>query len=98
MQPHMSGMLYTYIQDMHSFSTYFNMDIMKEVTFHSLCCIKSTRKVSREIKYFIDDSLEELSECGYFDTSDSQCEVMMTNRCIGTFKSMYQWVYGRKFK
>jgi hypothetical protein len=78
--------------------TYSNMDILREVTFHSLCCVKSTRKVSRELKFFIDDSLDELSENGYFDTSDSQCEEMMTSRCMGTFKSMYQWVYGRKFK
>lgn len=82
---------------MHT-GTYSNMDILREVTFHSLCCVKSTRKVNRELKYFIDDSLEELSESGYFDTSDSQCEEMMTSRCMGTFKSMYQWVYGRKFK
>ena len=51
-----------------------------------------------ELKYFINDALEELSKDGFFDLSDSQCEEMMTDRCMGTFKSMYQWVYGRKFK
>lgn len=78
--------------------TYSNMDILRETTFHSLCCVKSTRKVSRELKYFINDSLEEMSLNGYFDFSDSQCEEMMTSRCMNTFKSMYQWDYGRKFK
>ena len=78
--------------------TYSNMDILRETTYHSLCCVKSTRKVSLELKYFINDALEELSADGFFDMDDSQCHEMMSDRCMGTFKSMYQYVYGRKFK
>ena len=78
--------------------TYSNMDMLREITFHPLCCVKSTRKVSRELKYFINDSLEELSTDGFFDLEDSQCLEMMSSKCISTFKSMYQVVYGRKFK
>ena len=78
--------------------TYSNMDILRENTYHPLCCVKSTRKVSLELKYYINDALEELSSDGFFDMDDSQCQEMMTDRCMGTFKSMYQYVYGRKFK
>lgn len=78
--------------------TYSNMDILREVIFHPLCCVKSTRKVSRDLKYFINDSLEELSTDGFFDLDDSQCLEMMSSKCMGTFKSMYQVVYGRKYK
>ena len=58
-------------------------------------CVAVTKKGTNEI---FTDVIEELSKDGFFDLSDSQCEEMMTDRCMGTFKSMYQWVYGRKFK
>lgn len=44
---------------MEQTGTYSNMDILRDTTFHSLCCVKSTRKVNLELKYFINDALED---------------------------------------